>query len=70
MNFLEGTRFTEAKHDQKKGEYKFLLRPKSGGLALALNVLGDKFNSLLDVTSSIRTAFQPSGSLSAAKSNG
>jgi 1-acyl-sn-glycerol-3-phosphate acyltransferase len=50
MNFLEGTRFTEAKHDQKKGEYKFLLRPKSGGLALALNVLGNKFNSLLDIT--------------------
>jgi len=50
MNFLEGTRFTEAKHDKQNSEYKYLLRPKSGGLALALNVLGDKFNSLLDVT--------------------
>ncbi len=50
MNFLEGTRFTNAKHARQKKEYKFLLRPKSGGLALALNVLGDKFNSLLDVT--------------------
>ena len=50
MNFLEGTRFTEAKHDKQKSEYKYLLRPKSGGLALALNVLGEKFNSMLDIT--------------------
>jgi len=50
MNFLEGTRFTKEKHARQKSEYKFLLRPKSGGLALALTVLGDKFNSLLDIT--------------------
>jgi 1-acyl-sn-glycerol-3-phosphate acyltransferase len=50
MNFLEGTRFTPAKHDKQKSEYKYLLRPKSGGLALAMNVLGEKFNSLLDIT--------------------
>jgi 1-acyl-sn-glycerol-3-phosphate acyltransferase len=50
MNFLEGTRFTKEKHARQKSEYQFLLRPKSGGLALALTVLGDKFNSLLDIT--------------------
>jgi 1-acyl-sn-glycerol-3-phosphate acyltransferase len=50
MNFLEGTRFTKEKQARQKSEYKFLLRPKSGGLALALNVLGEKFNSLLDIT--------------------
>jgi 1-acyl-sn-glycerol-3-phosphate acyltransferase len=50
MNFLEGTRFTKAKHDKQNSEYKFLLRPKSGGLALALDVLGEKFNSMLDIT--------------------
>ncbi|HOG10434.1 MAG TPA: acyltransferase [Smithella sp.] len=50
MNFLEGTRFTPAKHDKQKSEYKYLLRPKSGGLALALNVLGEKFSSMLDIT--------------------
>ena len=50
MNFLEGTRFTPEKHARQKSEYGFLLRPKSGGLALALNVLGDKFHSLLDLT--------------------
>jgi len=50
MNFLEGTRFTPAKHEKQKSEYKYLLRPKSGGLALALNILGEKFHSLLDIT--------------------
>jgi len=50
MNFMEGTRFTPAKHDKQKSEYKYLLRPKSGGLALALNVLGEKFSSMLDIT--------------------
>jgi len=50
MNFLEGTRFTPVKHEKQKSEYRYLLRPKSGGLALALNVLGEKFNSLLDIT--------------------
>jgi 1-acyl-sn-glycerol-3-phosphate acyltransferase len=50
MNFLEGTRFTGAKHARQQSEYKHLLRPKAGGLALALNALGDKFHSLLDMT--------------------
>ena len=50
MNFLEGTRFTKEKHARQKSEYKSLLRPKAGGLALAMNVLGEKFNSLLDIT--------------------
>lgn len=50
MNFLEGTRFTKSKHEKQKSDYQYLLRPKSGGLALALNVLGEKFNSMLDIT--------------------
>ncbi len=50
MNFLEGTRFTREKHARQKSEYRYLLRPKAGGLALALNALGDKFHSMLDMT--------------------
>jgi 1-acyl-sn-glycerol-3-phosphate acyltransferase len=50
MNFLEGTRFTKSKHDRQESPYQYLLRPKAGGIALALSVLGDKFNSLLDIT--------------------
>jgi 1-acyl-sn-glycerol-3-phosphate acyltransferase len=50
MNFVEGTRFTPAKHAAQKGRFKHLLNPKAGGLAMALSVLGGQFHSLLDVT--------------------
>lgn len=50
MNFLEGTRFSICKHLRQKSPYKYLLKPKAGGIALAMNVLGEKFHSLLDVT--------------------
>lgn len=50
MNFPEGTRFTKAKHDRQNSPFKYLLKPKAGGIALALNTMGDKFRSLLNVT--------------------
>ncbi|WP_396587092.1 acyltransferase [Bermanella sp. R86510] len=50
MNFLEGTRFTQQKHDKQNSSYKHLLKPRAGGLAFALNAMGDKFQSLLNVT--------------------
>jgi 1-acyl-sn-glycerol-3-phosphate acyltransferase len=50
MNFLEGTRFTPAKHAQQQSPYTYLLKPKSGGMALALNSMGEKFRAVLDVT--------------------
>jgi 1-acyl-sn-glycerol-3-phosphate acyltransferase len=50
MNFAEGTRFTPAKHRSQHSPYRHLLKPKAGALALALGVLGEKFDALLDVT--------------------
>ncbi|WP_374683758.1 acyltransferase [Accumulibacter sp.] len=50
MNFCEGTRFTPAKQRRQQSPYRHLLRPKAGGIALALNVMGDKFQAILDVT--------------------
>jgi 1-acyl-sn-glycerol-3-phosphate acyltransferase len=50
MNFAEGTRFTAHKHQAQKSPYRHLLKPKTGALALALNVLGAKFHRFLDVT--------------------
>ena len=50
MNFLEGTRFTRKKHERQASPYKNLLKPKAGGIAFALNAMGDKFQSLLNVT--------------------
>jgi len=50
INFLEGTRFTQARHDSQNSPYRRLLKPKVGGLAVALATLGEKFDALLDVT--------------------
>jgi 1-acyl-sn-glycerol-3-phosphate acyltransferase len=50
MNFLEGTRFTAVKHRRQQSPYEHLLKPKAGGIALALNAMGDKFQAILDVT--------------------
>ncbi len=50
FNFLEGTRFSEAKHANKKSPYKNLLQPKAGGIAIVLSSMGNLFNSLIDVT--------------------
>ena len=50
VNFCEGTRFTPLKHRRQQSPYRHLLRPKTGGIALALNVMGDKFHAILDVT--------------------
>jgi 1-acyl-sn-glycerol-3-phosphate acyltransferase len=50
LNFLEGTRFTRAKHDRQNSPYRHLLRPRAGGLAFALAAMGDKFSAVFDVT--------------------
>ncbi len=50
VNFLEGTRFTAAKHADQDSPYRHLLRPKVGGVALALTALGDKIKSIRDVS--------------------
>jgi 1-acyl-sn-glycerol-3-phosphate acyltransferase len=50
MNFAEGTRFTPAKHHAQASPYRHLLKPKAGALALALNAMGERFRSLIDVT--------------------
>ena len=50
MNFVEGTRFTPAKHDAQKAPYQHLLKPKSGGVAFVLDAMGDGLQAILDVT--------------------
>ncbi len=50
MNFVEGTRFTAAKHAAQRSPYRHLLKPKAGALALSLAALGDRFDSMIDVT--------------------
>lgn len=50
LNYLEGTRFTKAKHAAQKSPYKHLLKPKAGGFALAISSLGEQIDGILDMT--------------------
>jgi len=50
INFLEGTRFTAHKHEAQRSPYRHLLKPRSGGIAMALSTLGEHCHRLLDVT--------------------
>ncbi|MGP4714279.1 MULTISPECIES: acyltransferase [unclassified Psychrobacter] len=50
LNYLEGTRFTSAKHKSQNSPYTHLLKPRAGGLALAISALGDEIDSILDMT--------------------
>ncbi|WP_226573706.1 acyltransferase [Mangrovibacter yixingensis] len=50
VNFVEGSRFTEEKQHTLRSPYQHLLPPKAAGVAMALNVLGEQFDKLLNVT--------------------
>jgi len=50
LSFPEGTRFTPDKRAAQDSPYRNLLRPKAGGMAFVLESMGDKLDSLLDVT--------------------
>ena len=50
MNFAEGTRRTPEKHRAQSSPHQHLLKPKAGALALALQVMGEQFQSFLDMT--------------------
>ena len=56
VNFLEGTRFTPAKHAAKQSPFTRLLRPKAAGLSYTLNAMGEQFAGLIDVS----VVYQPS----------
>jgi len=50
VNYLEGTRFTPAKHAEQASPYRHLLKPKAGGMAFVLAAMGDQLDTLLDIT--------------------
>ena len=50
FNFLEGTRLTPAKQAQQNSPFKYLLKPKAGGIAFVLDAMGEQLASLLNVT--------------------
>lgn len=50
LNFLEGTRFTPAKHERLNSPYQYLLPPKAGGVSLVIDALQAHIAELTDVT--------------------
>lgn len=50
VNFVEGSRFTQEKRLETRSVFQHLLPPKAAGIAMALNVLGEQFDKLLNVT--------------------
>ncbi len=50
LNFMEGTRFKKSKHQRQNSPYHNLLKPKTGGTALALTSLGRTVDAFIDVT--------------------
>jgi 1-acyl-sn-glycerol-3-phosphate acyltransferase len=50
INFVEGTRFNEAKHARQKSPYQHLLLPKAGGFASVLSVMGGHLAGIINVT--------------------
>lgn len=50
MNFVEGTRVTPEKRAAERSPYRHLLKPKVGGLSVALATMGEQFEALLDLT--------------------
>ncbi|QAX81762.1 acyltransferase [Candidatus Pseudomonas adelgestsugas] len=50
FNFSEGTRFTFSKHTQQKSPFRYLLKPKAGGIAFVLDAMGGQLKSLVNVT--------------------
>jgi len=50
MNFVEGTRFTRAKHTAQGSSFTHLLKPKAGGVSFVLSSMGGCIRHILDVT--------------------
>ncbi|WP_435928409.1 acyltransferase [Dryocola sp. BD613] len=50
VNFVEGSRFSREKQLKTHSAFQNLLPPKAAGIAMVLNVFGEQFNQLLNVT--------------------
>jgi 1-acyl-sn-glycerol-3-phosphate acyltransferase len=50
FNFLEGTRFTLAKHAAQDSPFRYLLKPKAGGIAFVLDAMGEQLDAIVNVT--------------------
>lgn len=50
INLVEGTRYSPEKAKIRTSPYRYLLKPKAGGLTTMLELLSGRVNSIIDVT--------------------
>lgn len=50
INFIEGTRLTHKKHQRQQSPYRYLLKPKAGGVGLVMTSMGHLINKIVHVT--------------------
>ena len=50
MNFIEGTRFTNEKHDNQNSPFQHLLKPKAGGIGFVLEAMGGNLHKIVNIT--------------------
>ncbi|WBA82016.1 acyltransferase [Endozoicomonas sp. GU-1] len=50
FNFIEGTRFTDAKHKQQKSSFQYLLKPRAGGVGFVLGAMDQQLRTLINIT--------------------
>ena len=50
INFVEGTRCTPEKQKRSNSPFTNLMRPKAGGIAFTLAVMGELFSDILDIS--------------------
>jgi 1-acyl-sn-glycerol-3-phosphate acyltransferase len=50
MLYPEGTRYTTAKANQQHSPFKHLLKPRAGGVAMAIKMMHEKLDNIIDVT--------------------
>ncbi len=50
VNFVEGTRFRTERHAAQASPYRYLLKPRAGGVAFTLDAMGESIDTLVDVT--------------------
>ncbi len=50
VNFVEGTRYTDNKHQRQNSPFNKLLKPKAGGVAFVLQAMGTELSKLVNIT--------------------
>lgn len=50
VNFVEGTRFSEEKHEDQQSPYRHLLRPRIGGISFVIASMAEQLDAMYDLT--------------------